>query len=593
MNSKFWKGWQQHQIYCGVCLSVAFTTVLSFPAIAQTPAIAPALQLDSPTSSIPNKIDLCLQPRPQSFSPEQGVKTDKRSVELDSPIGRVQIQGYTVLSSDEVKREAQQVIDSKTDSSQEQFSNLEKLGERIGDRLNLLYINKGYITSQFAFETPPVQNGVVRLIAIEGYVSTIEVEGRQRLNLAYICDRIQLGISPPLKKERLEEQLRLLKTDPLFRNIEASLRAGKSQGERTLGESILNVRIAESKALNVSLGADNFSPPSVGSERLGGSISYRNPTGIGDGISTTYYNSTTGGSRSLDINYRAPINPINGTIQLRFAPSFSKITDPEFKDLGIQARNRQFDITYRQPLVRSVSQEFALALGFSAQDGQTFLFNDTPFPFGIGPDEQGNSRTRALQFAQDYIKRDLTGAWGLRSQFSFGLGIWGATKNSDPTPDGQFFSWLGQVQRVQKINDGHLLIIQADAQLSPSSLLPSQQFVIGGGQSVRGYRQNARSGDSGFRVSIENRIAALRDKNGLPILQLAPFFDAGSVWNKSDNPNPLPDQTFLAGLGLGVIYEPLPGFVIRLDYGRFLNKLRDKGNNAQDEGFYFSVGLTL
>lgn len=58
---------------------------------------------------------------------------------------------------------------------------------------------------------------------------------------------------------------------------------------------------------------------------------------------------------------------------------------------------------------------------------------------------------------------------------------------------------------MQQLSNDHLLLIQADLQLTPDSLLPFQQFVIGGGQSVRGYRQNIRSGDNGFRVAIKDR----------------------------------------------------------------------------------------
>jgi hemolysin activation/secretion protein len=136
-----------------------------------------------------------------------------------------------------------------------------------------------------------------------------------------------------------------------------------------------------------------------------------------------------------------------------------------------------------------------------------------------------------------------------------------------------------------------LLIVGLDVQLTPNSLLPSQQFVIGGGQSVRGYRQNIRYGDNGVRFSVEDRITLLRDDAGSATLQIAPFFDLGAVWNKSDNPNnaTAPNQRFLAGAGLGVIWEPLPRLNVRLDYGVPFVDLRDRGDNAQDEGFYFSV----
>lgn len=198
-----------------------------------------------------------------------------------------------------------------------------------------------------------------------------------------------------------------------------------------------------------------------------------------------------------------------------------------------------------------------------------------------------------VKFGQDYLRRDVRGAWALRSLFSLGTGLFDATVNEDPVPDGRFLSWLGQIQRVQVLNNDNFLILQADVQLSTSGLLPSQQFVIGGGQSLRGYRQNVRAADNGVRFSIEDRITVQRDEAGAAIMQVAPFIDLGWVWNVDDNPNPLPDERFLAGVGLGLIWQPIPNLNIRLDYGIPLVNIDDRGENAQDQGFYFSVNYQL
>ena len=47
---------------------------------------------------------------------------------------------------------------------------------------------------------------------------------------------------------------------------------------------------------------------------------------------------------------------------------------------GIRANQDLYEINYRQPLMRSPREEFALSLGFTYQDGQTFLFDDLGRP---------------------------------------------------------------------------------------------------------------------------------------------------------------------------------------------------------------------
>ena len=460
----------------------------------------------------------------------------------------------------------------------------------VADAISQLYLEQGYITSRAVLVEETLDTDVVEIRVIEGSLEAIQVEGTRRLNPSYVRSRIRLGADTPLNTGALEDQLRLLRVNPLFENVEASLRAGTG-----LGQSILVVRISEADPFEGSVGIDNYSPPSVGAERFTTNARYLNLTGIGDEISAQYNRTTAGGAYTWDFNYRAPINAMNGTVQLRASFNENEVIQEELQELDIQGESELYEINYRQPLIRTPRRELALSLGFTHQDGQTFTFAG-PTPFGFGPDEDGVSRTSVFKFGQEYTLRQTSGAWAFRSLFSFGTGLFDATENSDVDedfPDGQFVSWLAQIQRVQIINPDNFLIIQADLQLAFDSLLPAQQFVIGGGQSVRGYRQNVRAGDNGFRISVEDRITLERDESGIATFVLAPFFDVGYVWNRGTNPNELLDQTFIAGLGLGILWEPLPNLNLRLDYGLPLVDLDDRGENAQDDGFYFSVNYNF
>jgi hemolysin activation/secretion protein len=526
---------------------------------------------------IPNSEPLPQNPEPP-IQPNPIPETAVPDVSGTIQVEKIEVTGSTIFKPEQ--------LNAITKSVTGRAVTVDEL-RQVAEAITQLYLARGYITSRAVLVNQKITAGVVNIRVIEGGIEKIEIQGTKRLNPDYVRSRVALGISQPLSTANLEDQLRLLRSDPLLSNVEASLRTGT-----TVGQSILVVRVTEAKSFNGALTIDNYSPPSVGSERLGINTSYRNLTGIGDELTASYYRTTQGGANIYDFSYRVPLNAMNGTLQLRTAINNNKVIQPPFDIFDIRGESQLYEVSYRQPLVRTLREEFALSLGFAVQNGQTFTFAG-PTRFGLGPDKDGNSRTRVIKFGQDYLLRDVNGAWSLRSLFSLGIDAFDATKNSDPIPDGQFFSWLGQVQRVQRLSSNNLLIAQAEIQLTPDGLLPSQQFVIGGGQSVRGYRQNARAGDNGLRFLLEDQITVQKDADGNPSLQIAPFFNLGYVWNTADNPNSIQRQKFLAGMGVGVLWQVVPRLNLRLDYGLPLVELDDRGQNAQDDGFYFSLGYRL
>jgi hemolysin activation/secretion protein len=565
-----------------LCMAVFCPTVIGVNAVAQTPPIQNLPPQNPNQDRFPQPI-----PRPEPLpntkpelkpTPPPEPNTAPSSVQI--PVQKIEVVGATLLKQSEIRRITQPVEGKSITLTELQG---------VANAITQLYLDRGYITSRAIVAQQSIVNGVVQIQVIEGSIEKIEVQGLERLKSAYVRDRLQLGVGKPFNQIALEDQLRLLKSDPLLADLEASLRPGTG-----VGQSILTVRLKEANSLAGFVGIDNSSSFSTGAERFGGGVSYRNVTGLGDELSASYFRSFQGGSNAFDFNYRLPVNPMNGTIQIRYAPYRSKIIDSRFASLGIRGDNDLYEISYRQPLIRSTREEFALSLGLAFQDGQTFSDQGVQLNL-IGSDANGNSRTRVIKFGQDYLSRDERGAWAVRSQLNLGINAFNATNNPSPIPSGQFFSWVGQVQRAQQLSPNHLLIAQADIQLTPDSLLPSQQFTIGGGQSIRGYGQNSRSGDNGFRVSVEDRIALQKDGSGVPTLQLVPFVDAGTVWNRSDNPNNinLPGQRFLSSIGVGAIYQPFPQFNLRVDYAIPFLQLNQPNESAKNQTLSFSTGYSF
>ena len=443
--------------------------------------------------------------------------------------------------------------------------------QEAADAITQLYLNDGFITSRAVIGSQRIVDGVVQIQVIEGELEEIQVEGTDTLQ-RYVRNRVAMGGTRPLNQASLEDQLRLLRADPLFEDVEASLRAGSG-----VGQSRLIVRVTEANTISGSIFSDNYSPPAVGDVRFGARLEFRNLLGLGGTLFSSASVTNTEGSNVYELGYQVPINPMNGTLLFRFAPNDFRITDPEQPafSLGTEGSTDIYEVSIRQPLVRTPRDEFALSLGYRHRNGSTL----------IGGIITNDSRIDVFSFGQDYVHRDVNGAWALQSQFRVGE----ERSDLDGGGDEDFFSWLGQVQRVQRLGTDHLLIMQGSLQLSPDTLPGSEQFFVGGGLSVRGYDQNQRFGDNGLRFSIEDQITVVRDEAGLAFFQVSPFLEGGYIWNNDDSTS-VTDNNFILGTGVGFLFNPTEKLSARVDLAYPLIDIEELSTDEPSGlRFYFSV----
>ena len=152
-----------------------------------------------------------------------------------------------------------------------------------------------------------------------------------------------------------------------------------------------------------------------------------------------------------------------------------------------------------------------------------------------------------------------------------------------------YFLWRGQLQYVHLFAPDTLILARVNIQLSDRTILPLERFVLGGFGTVRGYPQNFRLTDSGVITTVEPRLPVFRQPQEQILLQLIPFVDLGTGWNKSIaviQPNTLTS----IGLGLSFQYRAL--IDARLDYGIPLTEVNKNGNSLQENGLTFRVIFT-
>ncbi len=518
--------------------------------------------------------------------PETGVPTQPGTVRVF--VRDVRVIGNTAFSDKEI---------AKVTAPFRNRTLLTEDLERLRLALTLLYINKGYLTSGAIIPDQDVTSGVITVQIIEGKLTRIDVEGNRWFSSSYLRDRLSLGSRTPVTLDPLQEQLQLLQQDRRIERVNAELRPGDQRGD-----SVLNVRVADRNPFHASMEVNNYQTPLVGEIRGIGTLVDDNLTGHGDPLSLSYGQSS-GAFPIVDASYALPFNRYGTTFSPYYRRYDFKLIEPPFGPLNIKTNTEIIGMSLRQPIYKTVTDEVALSIIGEHLFTQSFLFGNVPFDFFPGF-QNGAATVSALRFAQDWTHRTLDTVLAVRSRFSVGLNVLGATINANPdTPDGQFFSWLGQAQAIKQFGEellGMQLLGRMDLQLTNSPLFPLEQVSLGGRYTVRGYREVTILRDNSFIASVEPRFPLVRWANGEPMVQFAPFVDVAHGWNLGDNrPAPTaPDTSFpdtLASVGAGLRWNILPNDKASFEvyWGQQLKHVPRISNTIQDHGVHLGIVINL
>ena len=533
--------------------------VTPLPDVRQEPTVTPLPPAEDLLDSLPNQ-------SPEGKVPESEVKFEVKQFKLE---------GNTVLEKTAVDNILRKYSDRPIG-----FADLLELETE----LTKLYTARGYINSGVVVPIQDVNQGRIILQAIEGKIETINVEVDGRLKPSYVRSRLARGAKEPLNIEQLQEALQLLQLNPLIENLNAELSVGGSRDRWTL-----DVAVNQGNAFEPVLFVNNNRTPSVGSFQRGLELNHNNVLGYADRLSFVFRN--TDGSNDFDTSYRIPVNSLDGTVGLRYRYVDSNIIEGNFEDADIESQTDELEFTLRQPILLRAdgesTQELALGLEFSRQTNEVTLL-DRPFPdLSPGADENGETKISTVRFFQDWTKRTRQDVLAARSQLSAGVDLFDATVNED-APDGKFVAWRGQLQWLRQLkSSSNINLLRSDIQLSTDDLVSLERFSLGGGESVRGYRQDALLGDSGVLASAEVRIPFYRWSENRSSLSAVPFVDFGTTWSNSDERNQ--EEDTVASLGLGLRLDIFETLNARLDYGIPLIEVEDNDDTLQEKGLYFSL----
>lgn len=531
-------------------------------------------QIPSPvTPTVPEKVPTPTPPKEEPLETLPAIPTPPQAPAIPGTfvIKQFEFVGNTAFSDEELAKATHNLTGQRI--TFEQLLEAETIIDNKYQQAG--YINSGAVIP--AGQKFAVDGGVVTIQIIEGGLEGINIKGTRRLNPGYIKSRLELATSKPLNRNRLLQALQLLQLDPLIRNISANLTKGVRPES-----SLLEVTVVEADTFDINIFVDNGRAPSVGTFRRGIQVNERNLLGFGDAIRATYTN--TDGSNAYEFNYTVPINPQNGRFSISYSNSNTEVVEAPFDRLSILGDSEAWEVSLRQPVYQTPTQEVALGLTFSQQESKTSLLG-FDFPLSPGADNDGRTRISAIRFYQEWTTRNPREVFAMRSQFSLGTGAFNATVNASP-PDGRFFNWRGQSQYVRLLAPETLLLLRSDVQLTTRALVPLEQFAIGGLNSVRGYRQDLLLVDNGAFLSAEVQVPILRVPEARGVLRLTPFIDFGVGWNSGRE---APTNNTLLATGLGLQWQMGDDLEIRFDWGIPLIEVEGSKRTLQENGLYFSI----
>lgn len=536
--------------------------------VAQSPVLSPQF----PQPQLPDQPLPPLLPAPEDLleiSPPANIPEQMPQTDLEITVKRYEIENSRVFTAEQIDE-----ITKPFTGNTVTFAKILEAEKAI----TKLYVENGYINSGAIIEAQTIKDGVVKVRVIEGEIQEIRVTGTRRLHANYIRSRLAIATSKPFNSDRLIKALQLLQLNPLIQTLSAKLSAGSRQEL-----SLLEVEVTEADSFNLALLTNNGRVPSVGSFRRGIEVSEGNLLGFGDGLIVNYAN--TDGSDAFDIRYTFPLNAYNSTFSVGYGITTSNVIEPPYNRVDITGNSHYYELTLRQPIFQRPNREIALGVTASRQESATTLLGEN-YPLSPGADDQGKTRISALRFFQDYTQRNRQSVFAVRSQFSLGINAFDATINNE-LPDSRFLAWRGQAQYVRLLQPGTLLVLRSNAQLSTTSLVPLEQFALGGLDNIRGYRQDAFLTDNGFLASAEVRYPIYQKSEPNQLLQIVPFIDFGMAWNHSGLENP--DPNTLLGVGLGLQLQLGNRLITRVDYGIPLIEIDTRERTWQEQGLYFSV----
>jgi hemolysin activation/secretion protein len=429
----------------------------------------------------------------------------------------------------------------------------------VADKITARYRTAGFIVADAFLPAQTIGNDqTVQIQILEGRVGRIIVKGNKRYDASVIAAPAQQLKDKPLQKSTVDSALLYVRDLPGV-TVSSTFQPGRQTGDTDL----IMVAHEAKRPFTFTVGADDYGTPLTGRYRALAGVTWNSPLGIGDSLSANVdYALDPNQNAYGSLVYNAPLVVVPGlsmvggvtrsqlqissdglgALQVR-GPTTTHFAGSDWKFLNTDDMKMQASLHVMREHSSLSTQGMALS------------------------DEKFN--VLDLGYAMNHTDRRFHGVDLLQVNVRKSL----ADQSHEPdlvSPNHAHDFTVAKVSytRLQFLTPAQRVYFKLNGQWTPNALVPMEQFVIGGPDSVRSYPIADGLTDRGYYTSLEyhvdapgfgNKPSPFYARPWREILELETFLDYARGFAAGANHNSNSPPVTFSGFGAGFIFR-IPQF---------------------------------
>lgn len=410
---------------------------------------------------------------------------------------------------------------------------LSQVNQLIQDITNL-YLSRGFTTTRAYIPEQDMAAGELKILVLEGLVERIRLDG-DGVSLRFAFPGLEGQVFNLRDFEQGIDQINRLRSNSATMDIEPGAAPGAS---------VVRIKNQPGRRWSLGFALDNTGARATGYYQASGTLGLDNPLGFNDYLNLSYRQNPDDDeqgrlSRAQSALYALPYGPWLFTANLSSFDSASRIQGTVVSFLSTSESVTK-GLKAERVMLRDQHLKLSLSTGLTLKDNRNYINGALV-----------NVSSRRLTVWDGNVNLSLNawgGLWSLDAGFARGLDL--ASPLIDPpglppeAPRAQFFkrTYGASLMLPFKLGErGFSYQGTLSGQHARDVLYGTEQILIGGPFSVRGFRLASISGDSGFyfrnEVSTSIPLAELLGE-AAGRAQLRPYvaYDVGHIRDKHGAP---------------------------------------------------------